>query len=54
MHYILIKTAIFGIHFDSLIFFDVILTSKDKGQLISKCLYGVFNFFQKTNENKSA
>ena len=24
-----------------------------KGQLISKCLFGVFKFFQKTNENKS-
>ena len=24
-----------------------------KGQLISKCLIGIFNFFQKTNENKS-
>ena len=24
-----------------------------KGQLISKCLFGVFTFFQKTNENKS-
>ena len=24
-----------------------------KGQLISKCLFGVFNFFQKTNKNKS-
>ena len=24
-----------------------------KGKLISKCLFGVFNFFQKTNENKS-
>ena len=24
-----------------------------KGQLISKCLFGVFNFFQKMNENKS-
>ena len=24
-----------------------------KGQLISKCLIGAFNFFQKTNENKS-
>ena len=24
-----------------------------KGQLISKCFFGVFNFFQKTNENKS-
>ena len=25
----------------------------DKGLLISKCPFGVFNFFQKTNENKS-
>ena len=24
-----------------------------KGQLISKCLFGIFTFFQKTNENKS-
>ena len=24
-----------------------------KGQIISKCLFGVFNFFQKTYENKS-
>ena len=24
-----------------------------KGQLISECLFGVFNFFQKMNENKS-
>ena len=24
-----------------------------KGQLISKCLFGVFNFFQKMNENTS-
>ena len=24
-----------------------------KGQLISKCLFGVFNFAQKTNKNKS-
>ena len=24
-----------------------------KGQLISKCLFGVFNFLQKMNENKS-
>ena len=24
-----------------------------KGQLISKCLFGVLTFFQKTNENKS-
>jgi len=27
--------------------------SSNKGQLISKCLFGVFNFFQKTNEDKS-
>ena len=29
--------------------------SKDfgRGQLISKCLFGVFNFFQKTHKNKS-
>ena len=26
--------------------------SSSKGQLISKCLFGVFNFFQKMNENK--
>jgi hypothetical protein len=26
---------------------------KVKGQIISKCLFGVFNFFQKTNENTS-
>ena len=24
-----------------------------KGQLISKCLFGVFNFLQKTSKNKS-
>jgi hypothetical protein len=24
-----------------------------KGQFISKCLFGVFNFLQKTNKNKS-
>ena len=24
-----------------------------KGQLISKCIFGVFTFLQKTNENKS-
>ena len=27
--------------------------SSAKGQLISKCPFGVFNFFQKTNENMS-
>ena len=53
MHYILIKIAIFGIHFESLIFFYVIFTSKDKGQLILKCLFGFFNFFQKANKKKS-
>ena len=26
---------------------------KSKDQLISKCLFGVFTFFQKTDENKS-
>ena len=36
----------------------VILAKKQKnilsnGQLISKCLFGVFTFFQKTNQNKS-
>ena len=28
------------------------ITQFTKGQLISKCLFGVFNFFQKMNENK--
>ena len=27
--------------------------AEGKGQLISKCLFGVFTFFQKTNKNKS-
>jgi hypothetical protein len=27
--------------------------SNSKGQLISKCLFGVFTFFQTTNQNKS-
>ena len=30
-------------------FFD----KSDEGQLISKCLFGIFKFFQKTKENKS-
>jgi hypothetical protein len=30
-----------------------VFSSHVKGQLISKCLFGVFNFLQKTNENKS-
>ena len=30
------------------------LRMQTKGQLISKCIFGVFQFFQKTNENKSA
>ena len=28
-------------------------TARGKGQLISKCLFGVFDFLQETNENKS-
>ena len=32
---------------------DSKLSIPTKGQLISKCLFGVFNFFQKTNENAS-
>ena len=36
------------------IFYEVQqITVVAKGQLISKCLFGVFNFLQKTNENKS-
>ena len=31
----------------------LVLTADTKGQLISKCIFGVFTFFQKTNENKS-
>ena len=33
--------------------FGKILFSQTKGQIISKCLFGVFNFYQKTNENTS-
>ena len=33
------------------LYFDLYLDVK--GQLISKCLFGVFNFFQKVNENTS-
>ena len=29
------------------------LSCRTKSQIISKCLFGVFNFFQKTNENTS-
>ena len=29
------------------------INTATKGQLISKCLFGVFDFSQKTNENKS-
>ena len=29
------------------------LVSESKGQLISKCLFGIFNFLKKQNENKS-
>ena len=31
-------------------FFKPARDQVSKGQLISKCLFGVFNFFQKTNE----
>ena len=31
----------------------VLRSGYTKGQLFSKCLFGVFNFSQKTNENKS-
>ena len=31
----------------------VCLSNITKGQLISECLFGVFNFLQKTNKNKS-
>ena len=34
-------------------FFFVGFLGESKGQSISKCLLGVFNFLQKTNENKS-
>ena len=30
-----------------------LVDSEAKGQLILKCLFGVFTFFQKTNKNKS-
>ena len=32
---------------------QIVINASILGQLISKCLFGVFNFFQKTNENKS-
>ena len=36
------------------IYLDTSLMSPiGKGQLISKCLFGVFNFFQKTKTNKN-
>ena len=35
-----------------LTFFDLCKLVDSKGQLISKCLFGVFNFFQKMKENK--
>ena len=34
-------------------FEEMWLVQITKGQLISKCLFDVFNFFQKTNEKKS-
>ena len=33
--------------------FKTIMLWQTKGQLISKCIFGIFTFFQKTNENKS-
>ena len=33
--------------------YNIFCDSISKGQLISKRLFGAFNFFQKTNENKS-
>ena len=32
--------------------YKTVMPCPSKGQLISKCLFGVFNFFQKMNENK--
>ena len=34
-------------------YFSYVCVFLVKGQIISKCLFGVFNFFQKTNENTS-
>ena len=36
---------------ESIDYFEKIISTK--GQIISKCLFGVFNFFKKTNENSS-
>ena len=36
-----------------LTFFDLCKLVDSNGQLISKCLFGVFNFLQKTIENNS-
>ena len=33
------------------VFHSYFFTAYDKGQIISKSLFGVFNLFQKTNEN---
>ena len=47
----------FGLHVRGLKITSVAMPWKalnsSKVQLILKCLFGVFNFFQKTNENKS-
>ena len=42
----------YDIHKSKLKYVNILLQTV-KGQLISICLYGVFTFFQKTNENKS-
>ena len=39
--------------FDLIFYHLSYVAGHTKGQLISKCLFGVFRFFQKTNENKS-
>ena len=60
-------THVFGTHCDQPLFHNMYITTVsslrlfvycadpvyNKGQLISKCLFGDFNFFQKTNENPS-
>ena len=49
--YSLTKKNLISIY-EIVIFYDNPLKNT-KCQLISKCLFGVFNFIQKTNENKS-
>ena len=42
-----------GLATSSIIDLSLWVPSPPKGQIISKCLFGVFNFFQKTNKNTS-